>query len=142
MRLTAPSSRQILDQRRERTRRRRIAAGALGEAFPAVEQVRVQLEFIDSSSHPPSGQIHMIYPSAPAYFEYACPYGDCDGGFDLNDAVAAMASATESLDEGETECTGSRAGVGPAKRPCELRARYRILAQYAAPPAKKSRSKS
>lgn len=130
MRLTAPSSRMTLDQRREQTRRRRIAAGPLAAAFPVVELVRIQLNFVDSSSHPPSGQVHVIYPPAPAFFEYACPYGDCDGGLDLNDAVASMVAKSTPQAEGTVGCTGFRAGAGPVKRPCELLAKFRIAAEY------------
>jgi len=130
MRLTAPSGRSTLEQRREQSRRRRVAAGTLLTAWPAVEQVRIQLDFRDAAGLPPSGQVHDLFPSAPAFFEFSCPFGDCDGALDLNGPVALLLAASRTQAQGAIDCTGSRAG-GPAKIPCGLQVRYRISARYA-----------
>ncbi len=34
-----------------------------------------------------------VYPSAQAHFIYACPIGNCDGTYDLNEAVFGLLRA-------------------------------------------------
>ena len=87
MRIVSRTTRSLLEQKREKSLRRRVAAGNIAKAYPRVELVRLQLRFLPASGSVPAAQIHALYPSAPAYFEFACPYGDCDGSFDLNAVV-------------------------------------------------------
>jgi hypothetical protein len=129
MRLTAPSSRSTVDQRREQSRRRRVGAGTLAVSFPDLAQLRIQLKFEDASDRPPTGQVHDLYPSAPAFFEFACPYGDCDGIFDLREAVASMFAAAAHQGSGAMACPGCRTGPAVARQPCGLRAVYTISAR-------------
>jgi hypothetical protein len=129
MRLAAPSGRSTFEQRRELSRRRRVAAGSLSSAYPAVEQLRIQLDFRDTAGYPPSAQVHDLFPAAPAFFEFTCPYGDCDGTLDLSGPASRLLTTAAAQAEGVVECPGSRAG-GASKIPCSLRARYRISARY------------
>jgi hypothetical protein len=134
MRLAARPSQPNAEQRRELSRRKRVAAGPLSSAFPAVESVRIELTFQDESSQQPVRQLHALYPAAPAYFEFSCPHGDCDGALDMNEIMSAMLKRSESNADGTLRCPGFRAGPGMTKRPCSLDAFYRIAAQYAKPP--------
>ncbi len=130
MRLVTRSSVSLAEQRREQSRRRRVAAGTLGESFPQVQHLRIRLAFQDSAGPAPTGQIHDVYPSAPALFEFPCPHGGCDGGFDLTDAARSLMRASKPYAEGSQQCGGSRASQGPVRQPCTLRLSYRIAVQF------------
>jgi hypothetical protein len=103
--------------------------------YPAVEQVSVQLRFLDWVGQSPSAQLHVVYPPAPAYFEFSCPYGDCDGSFDLNAIARQQMTNSIPVAEGTVVCPGARTGAALTRQPCSLRAAYRITAQYEASPA-------
>ena len=132
MRFVSRTTRSLLEQSRERLIRRRAAAGTLGSAFPDVEQIRVDLHFAASASSVPAAQRHALYPPAPAYFEFACPFGDCDGSFDLNGIASPLLKKAKSQADGSIQCSGSRTRSGMPRQPCNLRADYRITAQYQA----------
>ncbi len=115
-------------ERMDQFRRDRAMAPVLRATFPTVEQLRIELKFEGPSSSAPTEQSHMLYPPARAFFEYPCPYWDCDGQFDLGDAVrAALADATHQA-EGVLECQGSRIGDRGSRRPCLLRLFYEVTA--------------
>jgi len=130
VRFAARSTQAIIDQRREQSRRRRAAASTIGSAFPAVETVRVELSFRDSTRQEPAGQSHLMYPSAHAYFEFACPYGDCDGSLDLNSVVSSLLTNSTLQAQGMIQCPGLRTGTAMTKQPCGVHAYYRIAVQY------------
>jgi hypothetical protein len=99
----------------------------LRAAFPAVEQLRIELKFAGPGLSAPTPQSHLLYPPARAFFEYPCPYSDCTGQFNLAGAVtAAMANPTHQT-EGVLECDGSRGG-NQSSRPCLLRVVYKVTA--------------
>ncbi len=76
----------------------------------------------------PTPQSHVLYPPARAFFEYRCPYSDCDGQFDLGAAVkAALADATGRA-QGIRECGGSRGSDPTVRRPCLLQLVYEVTA--------------
>ena len=132
MRLAARPSQPNAEQRRELSRRRRIAAGPLSSAFPAVESVRIELNFEDESSQQPVRQLHALYPAAPAYFEFPCPHGDCDGTLDMNEIMSDVLQRSRPGAAGSMSCPGYRSGPGMTKRPCRLNASYRVAAVYTA----------
>ena len=112
----------------EQLRRDRATAQVLRAAFPAVQQLRIDLKFVGPHASAPTPQSHVLYPPARAFFEYPCPYSDCDGQFDLGSAVnAAMADATHRA-EGVLECQGSRRGDHASKRSCLLQLVYEVTA--------------
>ena len=115
----------------ERLRRERATAQVLCIAFPTLQHLRIELRFQGPASSVPSPQSHVLYPPARAFFEYRCPYSDCDGQFDLTSAVqAALADAREHHAHGMLECSGSR-GLDPtSKRPCLLQLVYEVTATY------------
>jgi len=114
------------DEQRERMRRDRAAARVVCVAFPAVQQLRLELEFSGSGANVPAGQTHVLHPPARAFFEFQCPYGDCDGRFDLTDAVNAALSNPEHRTMGTLECTGLRARDYLSKQTCALHVQYAI----------------
>ncbi len=130
MRLVTRSNQSLLEQRREQSRRKRVAAGTLADAYPAVEQVNVTLTFNEPEGLSPVRQTHGMYPAAPAYFEFPCPHGDCDGSFDLNSAAAAVLKKSLNVGDGTLKCPGTRSGTPVARQPCTLSADYRIAVQY------------
>ncbi len=130
MRIVSRTTRSLLEQKREQSLRRRTAAGTLAKSFANIDQIRLQLQFITGTEPAPAAQIHALYPSAPAYFEFACPYGDCDGGFDLNGVALPMLRKSERQAEGTLRCSGTRAAGGQTRQPCRLRADYWISAHY------------
>ena len=137
MRFVSRTTRSLLEQSREQMLRRRAAAGTLGKAFPEVEEIRVELNFTASASSVPAAQRHALYPPAPAYFEFACPFGDCDGSFDLNGIASPLLKKAVPAAVGIVQCSGSRTRSGMPRQPCSLRANYRITAQYQSSAAQK-----
>lgn len=132
MRLTAsPSRRSLLEQQREQLRRRRVSAPTLADTCPTVEQVRIQLEFRDTPDVPPNNQAHDLFPAAAAFFEFPCPYGDCDGVFSLHEAVSSLLSAGSTQSRGQVRCAGTRAGTERTR--CSVKAVFRVTARYQPP---------
>ena len=116
--------------RTDQLRRDRAAAQVLRTAFPTLERLRIDLRFQGPASSAPAPQSHLLYPPARAFFEYRCPYSDCDGQFDLGDAVkAALAGATHCA-QGVLECRGSRGRDPASRRPCLLQLVYEVTATY------------
>jgi len=130
MRIVSRTTRSLLEQKREKSLQKRAKAGALSKAFPNVEQIRVQLRFVTAKNQAPAAQVHALYPSAYAYFEFACPYGDCDGSFDLNGVALPLLASSAPQAEGTLHCSGSRTAGGMTRQPCKLRADYWISAKY------------
>ena len=109
-------------------RRARAAAHVLRVAFPQLEQLRIELSFIDTSSNSPAAQVHTLYPPARAYFNYPCPHSDCDGEFELAEIIRMAVSDGTHRADGSLLCTGARPGENGTKRACELRLAYAIAA--------------
>lgn len=117
-------------ERRERWRHERAAALTLREAFPAVQQLRFELNFKSTTTSTPTSQSHVLHPPARAFFEFRCPYSDCDGQFDLTHAVNAALADPAHQAEGMLECCGARASDRGSRQPCQLRLIYTVTAIY------------
>jgi hypothetical protein len=116
-------------ERRERLRRDRAAALALREAFPAVQQLRLELLFESANSATtPAPQSHTLHGPARAFFEFPCPYADCDGHFDLSDPVRAALADPARRATGMLGCSGKRTVRVGAKDSCQLRLSYTVTA--------------
>jgi hypothetical protein len=111
----------------------RAAAPKLRAMFPAVEQLRFELSFEGGGTSTPVPQSHVLHPPARAYFSFPCPYGDCDGRFELTAAVHAAVEDPSHRIEGMLECAGLRARDFASKRPCQLRLHFTLTAMC--PPA-------
>ena len=118
----------VRQDRNEDLRRARAAAQVLRIAFPQVEQLRIELTFMDESSICPASQVHTLYPPARAFFTYRCPHSDCDGEFELASIIriALMEGSHEA--RGSLLCTGARPGEKCSKRACKLSLAYTITA--------------
>jgi hypothetical protein len=114
----------------EQLRRDRATAPLLRTAFPTLQHLRIEFRFQDSGSSVPASQTHMLYPPARAFFEYQCPYSDCDGQFSLDGAVKAALADARHRAEGVLECHGSRGQEIASKRACQLQLTYEITATY------------
>jgi hypothetical protein len=130
MRIVSRTPRSIREQEREKSLRRREAAGTLATAFPGSEQVRIHLRFVSKSGPAPAARTHALYPSAQAFFEFACPHGDCDGSIDLNAVVKKLLGKSGTQAEGTVHCPGTRTGGEQARPPCNLRVDYWIVASH------------
>jgi hypothetical protein len=114
----------------DQLRRDRATAPVLRATFPTVEQIRIELKFEGPSSSVPTPQSYVLYPPARAFFEYRCPYWDCDGQFDLSDAVKVALADAMHRAEGVLECRGSRVADRASRRPCLLRLVYEVTATF------------
>jgi hypothetical protein len=114
----------------EQSRRDRTTAPVLRAAFPTLQHLRIELRFQGSGSSVPTPQTHMLYPPARAFFEYRCPYSDCDGQFDLKGAVRAALTDATHRSEGLLECQGSRGQDHASRRACLLQLIYQVTAIY------------
>jgi hypothetical protein len=117
-------------ERMDRLRRDRAAALAIRVAFPAVQQLRLELKFESTTSSTPAFQSHVLHPPARAFFEFPCPYADCDGQFDLTSAVTAALADPAHQAAGMLECAGLRARDYASKQPCRLHLIYTVTATY------------
>lgn len=130
MRIVSRTARSLREKQREKSMRKREAAGALATAFPRVESVRVHLQFVSNDGPPLSPRTHALYASAQAFFEFSCPRGDCDASIDLNDAALALLRNGDAEASGTLYCSGTRTGDGVARRHCNQRVDYWIVARY------------
>jgi hypothetical protein len=125
-----PSNAVARQQRTDRLRRDRAAAVTLCIAFPAVKHLHLELKFESSSARAPTLQSHILHPPAQAFFEFQCPYADCDGYFDLRGAVNAALADPAHHAAGVLECSGLRPWDCASKRPCQLQLLYKVTATY------------
>jgi hypothetical protein len=130
MRIVSRTPRSIREQEREKSMRKREAAGTLATAFPRTEQVHIHLQFISKDRPAPAARTHMLYPSAQAYFEFSCPHGDCDGSIDLNAVALALLRSSGTETDGTLHCPGTRTRGEGARPPCKQRVDYWIVARY------------
>jgi hypothetical protein len=130
MRVPSRKKTSVYQQRVEQWRKDRAAAQTLRDAFPAAARVNVRLQFLQPPGQTSSSQSYELYPPARAHFAYRCPYGDCDGIFDLGVPVVAALSRGASHVEGVLECSGVRSRAGLQRQSCGLRVRYTLAVQY------------
>lgn len=117
-------------EREERLRKSHAVAQTLRSAFPHATLVKVQLRFLPATAPLHAAQSFVLYPGARAFFSYPCPYGDCDGIYELR-AAADQALGQEKCDvTGTLECCGVRSRDGLQRQPCGLLVSYTITAQY------------
>jgi hypothetical protein len=114
----------------DQLRRDRAAAQVLRAAFPTLQHLRIELTFRGPGSSAPTPQSHVLYPPARAFFEYRCPYSDCDGQFDLGAAVRAALAEEPHRAEGVLECHGWRGLNHTSRRACLLQLLYEVTGTY------------
>jgi hypothetical protein len=131
MRTRSTSKPSAFRDREERLRIGRTAAQPLRSVFPNAAIVNVQLRFLPETAPLHAAQTFALYPGAKAYFAYPCPYGDCDGIYDLASEANRALSGDKSRVTGTLECAGVRSREGLQKQPCGLRVSYTITAKHA-----------
>ena len=136
MRLVAPRNADAHTLRMERLRRDRAASQSLRVAFPAIQQLRLELRFAGATANSPGSQSHVMHPPARAFFTFPCPYANCDGQYDLTAAVKAALDDPAFRTEGSLECGGLRAQKYDSKQPCELHLLYTVTAMHPVKPRK------
>jgi hypothetical protein len=119
-------------QQRENRRRAYVDTPSLRQEFPRVEQLVVQLSFVDPkgfAKHSP--QMHTYSPAAKAFFAVACPSSMClHGGFDLGPAIAQMLSGSVETVTGTATCPGWRGPTRSDADRCLIEMRYRLSVSY------------
>jgi hypothetical protein len=128
------------DRRREQLRQARVDAPTLRQFLPAAAQVWVELTFDMDARLAPAPRLFTVYPPAQAHFVYACPFGDCDGTYDLNEAVFAVLRAGTCEATGVLHCMGRKARRSGLGLRCGLGVAYAVTVRYGAeqsrPPAR------
>lgn len=114
---------------KERQRRARAATQLLRDRFPQFASMRIDFEFSDASPFAPAPQVTVLHPPARTYFFFPCPYADCDGEFDLSDAVARLAQSGDAHVAGQLKCCGQRSTAGGRLSPCHLELEFSVTAQ-------------
>ena len=130
MRLSSSSPAALRQERAERLRRDRAATPLLRVAFPAVQQLRLELKFEGAATNIPTAQSHVLHPPARAFFEFPCPYADCDGQFDLTGTVNAMLANRLPAGQGVLTCSGQRLDRSASRVPCQLHLNYAFTVMY------------
>jgi hypothetical protein len=103
----------------------------LRDAFPAVQQLRLELKFEGASANLPAAQSHVLHPPAQAFFAFPCPHADCDGQFDLTAAASAvLANEAAAQAQGALKCSGQRLDKRATRVPCELHLHYTLSVMY------------
>lgn len=108
----------------------RAAAVKLDAVRPGLESVDVELRFepVDGLAH--ADQLFSLFPAAKAYFVYPCPFGDCDGLYDLQSRVLTALEGKKSSASDSLKCTGARIRNGVPGSACELQMSFTIQARY------------
>jgi hypothetical protein len=120
--------------REQRLRQIRTVAQTLRSACPSISLVTVKLDFLADATLTHAAQSFSLYPSARAVFCYPCPYGDCDGIYDLSAEADQALNRQKPRVTGISRCSGTRSRIGQPKTGCGLSVRYTISAKHAADP--------
>lgn len=128
MRFQSRSSERVTS--REQWRRDRAAAQTLASAFPSVARVHIHLSFEDPAGPSPASQSHVLHPPSRAFFEFPCPYSNCDGVFDVSSPARDAMENPSSQSDGRLECPGVRSKDAVMRQPCGLQLKYTIVAEH------------
>lgn len=131
-RIASPKSVSAFQDRAERLRKGRATAPPLREVCPGATHIAVLLKF---EAPPHADQSFVLYPGARAYFGFPCPYGDCDGIYDLSHAAQSILLGTALQATGTLECGGTRSRHRIPRQACGLQVNYMVNAQHLPTPA-------
>lgn len=122
-------------QQRETWRRAYADAPTVRERFPKVEQLVLDIGFVDPKHIGIySAQMRGFSASAKAFFAIACPRTLClDGGFDLDSVVAKMLCGRATTSIGSLECQGWICPTHADSARCRLQITYRLHVHFDAP---------
>lgn len=107
------------------------AAPVVGEKFPSIQEVVVELRFRD-----PEGKVHpsphkrIFAADMQAFFEFPCPLRDCNGGgYSLSETLMDALSRRRLETSGSLSCEGKRSREKGASPCCGLELHYRATAR-------------
>jgi len=106
---------------------------SLGEKFPRLKSLTVELAYFDGDGLTRTGELRykVNVNHARSMFSFVCPNGECMGGdFDLSAAVADAVKARRKVAEGEIRCEGWRTRPKQEKVPCRNVMRYKLNLGY------------
>jgi hypothetical protein len=118
--------------RDERLRQMRAGAQTLRSTCPSASLVNVQLDFLSGAGQTHAAQSFVLYPGARAVFCYPCPYGDCDGIYDLSSEADQTLNRQRPRVTGISSCRGTRSRTLQPTTCCGLSVRYTIVAKHGA----------
>lgn len=130
MRLPSSSPAALRQDRLEQLRRHWEAALPLRLTYPEIQRLRLELKFEGTTDNIPTAQSHVLHPAARAFFEFPCPRTDCDGRFDLTDAVSAALGKRVRQADGGLKCPGQRPDQRGSRNPCDLHLNYALAVTY------------
>lgn len=108
------------------------SAGVLGQRYPDVERLRVELDFTDPRSHAVEHKTSVFGPSDACHFKVPCP-GRCgQGSYDLAGKINAVIEAHEAFSESNGTCqeplyAGAQETCGYHLK-CKIEVRYKEMA--------------
>jgi hypothetical protein len=117
--------------RAERLRQGRAAAPVLRELSANAAFVELHLRFHSDDGCVHADQSFVLYPAATAYFGFPCPYGDCDGIYDLAEVTRSALHCATPMVAGSLTCAGTRSRQRTPGRPCGLEVRYTVTVERA-----------
>ena len=130
-RLAAQKGASGFQDRAERLRNGRTTAPLLREVSPSATQIAVRLRFAAGEATTHADQSFVLFPSARAYFGFPCPYGDCDGIYDLSQAAhSALQQPAAQAASGTLECGGVRSRHRIPHQHCGLQVSYTVTAEH------------
>lgn len=121
-----------LKARAERLRCGRAAAPVLRELSASVAFLELRLRFLPDDACLHADQSIVLYPAATAYFGFPCPYGDCDGIYDLTEVARSALRCPIPKVSGTLTCEGSRSRHRIPGRACGLEVRYTVTVERTA----------
>jgi hypothetical protein len=119
-----------ISSREQRLRQMRAGAQTLRSTCPSAALVNVNLDFLAEATQTHAAQSFVLYPGARAVFCYPCPYGDCDGIYDLSSEADQTLNRQRPRMAGISHCPGTRSRTGQPKTSCGLSVRYTIVAKH------------
>jgi hypothetical protein len=122
---------------RERLLSERQRTAALRQLFPDIAQLRIELVFSSPTGQAPapSPQLYTLFAAAAAFFRYPCPCADCDGDFNLTEAVTALNAGKASRRRagsitGQLACQGTQfRNHASLQAGCAMQVSYTIHSQ-------------
>ncbi|MEJ1962021.1 MAG: hypothetical protein WDO56_10970 [Gammaproteobacteria bacterium] len=130
MRFAQRKKTSVFREREELLRRGRAAAQTLRTAHPSVTSVSVQLRFLSKEVPFHAPQSFALYPPAKMHLAFPCPFGDCSGIYELDEAGLPALKGEKNTVTGKLECSGLRSRDGASGQPCGLWVSYTITAHH------------
>ncbi|MDB5968476.1 MAG: hypothetical protein JWQ90_926 [Hydrocarboniphaga sp.] len=119
-----------VDQRQRELRHRSyLAVPTLGKQFPALEEIAIELRFVDPDRKMHLSPYKRIFASSmQAFFDFQCPVKECTGGgFNPTPEITKALSKSTALHTGTLSCKGKR-DRGEAGNRCDLELHYQVVA--------------